>query len=566
MNTLELVIFEDLPILGRAMVRGEGGARGATARGRIAGRSRLPVNGIDHAASSGRTASVGELRARVVDERTLELLERHRRGEDAFVADRGWLVRRSLLAADVLALSLTFVIVQLAIGVASQQDDRYPMLPELLFFLATLPLWVVVAKLHGLYDRDEDRADNTTADDLVGVLHVLTIGIWVVFATAAVSHIANPAPLKFLMFWGSAIVLVTLARAGARAVCRRHAAYIQNTLIIGAGEVGQTVAATLLRHPEFGINVVGFIDSAPKEPRGDVVHIPVLGEIWDVPDLVSEFAVQRVIIAFSGDSDEETLGLMRALKSSNVRVDVVPRLFELVPPSADIHMVEGLPLIGLPRPGLSRSSMLLKRTLDVVISIFALVLLSPFLAAISVLIKLDSRGPVLFRQLRMGQGERKFTIYKFRTMVQDAEERKAEVAHLNKHARTGCDARMFKIPGDPRTTRIGSLLRRYSIDELPQLINVVRGEMSLVGPRPLILGEYYHVDNWGRRRLDLRPGMTGLWQVLGRDSIPFEEMIRLDYQYVTTWSLSGDLWVLLRTFPNLGRGDRQPLSPVTARR
>ena len=269
-----------------------------------------------------------------------------------------------------------------------------------------------------------------------------------------------------------------------------------------------------------------------------------------------------MIIAFSGDSHEDTLELMRELKDFDVRVDLVPRLFELVPPTADIHMLEGMPLIGLPRPRLSRSSMLLKRALDVAVSALGLVLLSPLLIAIAVLIKLDSPGPVLFRQLRMGQGERKFTIYKFRTMVQDAEARKRDVAHLNKHARNGGDPRMFKIPDDPRITRVGSFLRRYSLDELPQLINVLRGEMSLVGPRPLILGEHYHVDDWGRRRLDLKPGITGLWQVLGRDAIPFEEMIKLDYRYVTTWSLWGDLWLILRTFPILGKGEKPLPQPA----
>src|SRR5262249_44957509 len=148
-----------------------------------------------------------------------------------------------------------------------------------------------VAKLYGLYDRDEDRADNTTADDLLGVLHVVTIGTWVVYATATVSHLADPAPLKFLAFWGLAIVLVTLARATARAVCRRQAAYIQNALIVGAGEVGQKIAETFLRHPEFGINVVGFIDSSPKEPRSEVVHIPILGQLQDVPSLIRELQI-----------------------------------------------------------------------------------------------------------------------------------------------------------------------------------------------------------------------------------------------------------------------------------
>jgi lipopolysaccharide/colanic/teichoic acid biosynthesis glycosyltransferase len=176
-----------------------------------------------------------------------------------------------------------------------------------------------------------------------------------------------------------------------------------------------------------------------------------------------------------------------------------------------------------------------------------LLLLAPLFAFVGIAIKLDSRGPVFFRQTRMGRGDRMFRIYKFRSMATDADARKSEVAHLNKHL--DGDTRMFKISDDPRTTHLGRILRRTSIDELPQLINVVRGEMSLVGPRPLILDEDQHVGGWARHRLDLKPGMTGLWQVLGRDDIPFEEMVGLDYRYVTIWSLSNDLMLLARTLP-----------------
>ena len=164
----------------------------------------------------------------------------------------------------------------------------------------------------------------------------------------------------------------------------------------------------------------------------------------------------------------------------------------------------------------------------------------------------------------MGLGEKPFVMMKFRTMWRDAEERKHEVASLNKHARPGGDPRMFKIPEDPRLTRIGRVLRRYSLDELPQLFNVLRGEMSLVGPRPLILDEHRFVRDWGLRRLSLKPGITGLWQVLGRDAIPFEEMVRLDYFYVTTWSLWSDIRLLVRTFPMLGKGERRPPSALTS--
>jgi lipopolysaccharide/colanic/teichoic acid biosynthesis glycosyltransferase len=174
---------------------------------------------------------------------------------------------------------------------------------------------------------------------------------------------------------------------------------------------------------------------------------------------------------------------------------------------------------------------------------------------VALLIRLDSRGPTFFRQPRIGANGRPFQIWKFRTMIADADERKAEVAHLNVNRAPGGDPRMFKILDDPRVTRVGRMLRRCSIDEFPQLINVVRGEMSLVGPRPLIPDEHRFVTDWAERRLLLRPGMTGLWQVLGRSEIPFEEMVRLDCVYVNTWSLWSDLRLIARTVPAMVSGN-----------
>jgi exopolysaccharide biosynthesis polyprenyl glycosylphosphotransferase len=232
----------------------------------------------------------------------------------------------------------------------------------------------------------------------------------------------------------------------------------------------------------------------------------------------------------------------------------VPRLFEIVGPGVAIHSVEGLPLVGLPTLRLSRTSQFFKRALDVSLSAIGLVLLSPVFAYIALRIKLDSPGPVFFRQLRMGSGERPFRMFKFRTMLADADARRAEVKHLNMHAQNGGDSRMLKVADDPRVTEFGRMLRRTSLDELPQLINVLRGEMSLVGPRPLPLDEDELVEDWGRQRLTLKPGITGLWQVSGRSSIPFGEMVNLDYLYVSGWSLWGDLRLIARTIPAVFRG------------
>jgi lipopolysaccharide/colanic/teichoic acid biosynthesis glycosyltransferase len=236
-----------------------------------------------------------------------------------------------------------------------------------------------------------------------------------------------------------------------------------------------------------------------------------------------------------------------------VQIDIVPRLFEFVGPGVEIHTVEGLPLLGLPPLRLSRSSRLLKRATDLALTIPTLVVLTPVFALLALMIKVDSPGPVFFRQVRVGTAGRTFRIFKFRSMHADAEERKHEVAHLNRHLAPGGDARMFKIVGDPRVTRVGKLLRRFSLDELPQLLYVVIGEMSLVGPRPLILDEDQYVERWARQRLNLKPGVTGPWQVLGRSEIPFAEMVRLDYLYVTRWSLLCDLRLMALTIPALCR-------------
>jgi exopolysaccharide biosynthesis polyprenyl glycosylphosphotransferase len=212
-----------------------------------------------------------------------------------------------------------------------------------------------------------------------------------------------------------------------------------------------------------------------------------------------------------------------------------------------------MPLLTVPRSAMGRSALRLKRALDLVVGAVAVIVLSPLLAACALAIKLDSPGPVLFRQRRVGRNDEPFEVLKFRSMCADAERQKHEVAGLNYHG-GGTDTGMFKIREDPRVTRVGSFLRRYSLDELPQLFNIVRGEMSLVGPRPLIETEDRQVEGRFRRRLGITPGLTGLWQVHGRSDIPFQEMVSLDYLYVTNWSLWGDVKLLMRTVSAVFRG------------
>ena len=466
---------------------------------------------------------------------------------------RGWLVRRSLAAADVVGLVVAFALGHLVVAEGSATLDRVDPWQEALVFVATLPVWVMLARAYGLYGRDEEQADTSSADDAWGVLNLVTLGTWVFVLGTWLTGLADPNYRRLVVFWGAAIVLVTCGRIVARALVRRSSAYLQNTLIIGAGTVGQLIARKLRQHPEYGLEIVGFVDDNPTELRPDIGDIAVIGGTAHIALCVELLDVERVIVAFSNDSHETTLATIRELETLDVQIDLVPRLFEGVPPESRFHSAEGLTLIALPRARLARSSLALKRALDFAGSLAGLVLLSPLLAAVAVAIKLDSPGPVFFRQTRMGHNGATFRIVKFRTMTVDADARKHEVAHLNKHRHPHGDARMFKVHDDPRTTRVGRILRRTSIDELPQLWNVLVGEMSLVGPRPLILDEHAHVGGWGLKRLELKPGITGLWQVLGRDDIPFGEMVEFDYRYVTGWSLWNDIKLMTRTLPVLLR-------------
>jgi exopolysaccharide biosynthesis polyprenyl glycosylphosphotransferase len=453
-----------------------------------------------------------------------------------------------LLTADLLGLAVGFVVAEAVRGAgADLKVNKLSSADEFFVFLLSLPVCVLIARAYRLYDLDEERADHSTADEVARIFQFVTVSAWLVYLIAYVTQIAHPDYGKIAVFWAASIVAISFFRAGARALCRRSATYIQNTIIIGCGDVGQMVARKLLNHPEYGVHLVGFLDDDPRERLPAVSDIPVLGSMQQLREVIRKLRIERVIVAFSRASHEQTLELLRTSRDLDVQIDVVPRLFEMINPSVDMHSVEGLPLLSVPPARLSKTNRALKRALDIAIGVPSLILVSPVFLVIAIAIKIDSRGPIFFRQVRMGAKDGPFRMWKFRTMGQDADARKHEVAHLNAYLEHSDEPVMFKAKDDPRITRVGGFLRRTSLDEFPQLINVVLGQMSLVGPRPLIPEEDGRIQHWRRRRLDLRPGMTGLWQVLGRNDIPFEEMLQLDYRYVTTWSMSGDLRILLRT-------------------
>ena len=468
---------------------------------------------------------------------------------------RGWLVRRVLLAADVIGLTGAFLLAQL-VAPSSGGLNAVGQKGEWLLFLLVLPLWVIAARLYGLYSRDEERTDNSSIDDFGGVFHLVTIGTCVTFFAGSLSGLVDPNRLKMVIFWLAAVAFMSLGRVLGRIACRRSASYLQNTIVVGSGGLAESIARKVQRHPEYGLQLVGVIDDVVDEDPAneELASLPRFSSLATVPLLARALAVERVIVASPHAEREHVVRLIRELRELDVQIDVVPFFSDVLSRSMDVHSIEGLPLLGLRPARLPRSSLLFKRTMDLTLSALGLLLLAPLFCLIAIAVKLDSKGPVFFRQVRMGHKGKTFRIFKFRTMQLDADERKSAVSHLSKHACAGGDPRMFKIQDDPRVTRVGHFLRSYSLDELPQLLNVFAGDMSLVGPRPLILEEDSFVNDWARHRLDLKPGVTGPWQVLGRDEIPFGEMVELDYSYVTNWSIGGDLRLVLQTVPAVVRG------------
>ena len=460
---------------------------------------------------------------------------------------RGWFMPRMLLLADLAGLCAGVLAITLIWGHGGTEPVSAR--ADLLLLIVALPTWMLVAKLHGLYGRDEERADNSTVDDLVGVFHVVTIVVWVSLLSALLTGLVKPDLPQLATFWALAFAFVTMARGTARAACRRSARYVQNTIIVGAGDIGQLVARKLSKHPEYGLNVVGFVDNAPKSRRSDLDDLTVLGRPEDLQGLIERFEVERVVIAFSNDSAETTLDVVRDLAGFEVQVDVVPRLFELVGPKVNVHTVEGLPLVGLPPARVSVSSRLFKRSVDIVLSGAALLFLAPLLGYIAWRIRRDSRGPVFFRQTRLGLDMREFTALKFRTMKVDTdqEEHRRYIREISGGGSGTNTNGLFKLERRDAITPFGHWLRKTSLDELPQLINVLRGDMSLVGPRPCIPYETETFKAHHFERFLVPAGITGLWQVTARANSTFGEALDMDVAYARGCSAGLDLRLLLRT-------------------
>jgi exopolysaccharide biosynthesis polyprenyl glycosylphosphotransferase len=445
---------------------------------------------------------------------------------------RDALFRRLLVVADVLALAAAFVLTVVLARRSLQLTWAA---------IAGIPILVLCAKLTGLYDRDESLLRKTTLDEAPKLFQLATLCALVTWLMGGLITHRLLDRHEALFLWLSLAGGLILARAASRAIALRVAP-AERCLLIGDPLSAQTIRTKLTGHGGIRAEVVAHLDlDKASSWSTDGFSEPRLAEIRD---LAQTLDVHRAIIAPRGEDAGETLNLVRTLKAVGVRVSVLPRLLEVVGSSVAFDDLGGLTVMGVRRFELSRSSAAVKRAFDLVGASACLLAVSPLMLAAAVAIKLDSRGPVFFRQLRVGRHGKHFHIFKFRTMVRDAEALKESLRDRNE-AQEG----LFKIADDPRVTRVGRFLRSSALDEIPQLLNILRGEMSLVGPRPLVVDEDIRVEGWHRRRLELTPGMTGHWQILGPARVPLREMVAIDYLYVANWSLWTDIKILLRTIP-----------------
>jgi exopolysaccharide biosynthesis polyprenyl glycosylphosphotransferase len=452
---------------------------------------------------------------------------------------RGELLRRLLAAGDWLA-----VIGALGVATAGTTATDIATL-----FWATLfsPVWILVVKLHGLYDNDHRRIRHSTLDELPSLISASAIG------TIALDGLLALTPAGPLAT-GSAIIVGLGALAGsffARAALRflwHRLTGIATGIVVGPAAAADVVARRVSTHPEARLLLIGYL--SPRDDGDAASELPRLGSIADLSRITREQEVERVVVTEQEMGQAAAERLIEECKSAGLALTFLPQYYGLLGPGVELNRLAELPVLDFRFSDPSRSTMALKRVLDLIVSATLLILLSPLVLAISVFILVDSGRPVLFRQRRVGRDGESFTMLKFRTMVCDAEELLGDLIDLKE-----LEEPVFKIVDDPRVTRAGRVLRRASLDELPQLINVLVGDMSLVGPRPEEEAVVALYDERQRSRLAVKPGLTGPMQVYGRGDLTFEERLAMERDYLDNLSVTGDLAILLRTPGAIVRGD-----------
>ncbi len=417
--------------------------------------------------------------------------------------------------------------------------------------LALTLLLLGIYKLSGVYDQPRGAS---WFDEIYRLMTGTATGI--ILVVFVIVFLFRPFFFSRLIFFYAGLlitVLLAFSRLGKRLLrsrLRQRGLGVDRLLIVGAGEVGRTLMRNIVAQPTLGYHIVGFVDDDPDKGCTDIGRFQALGNTSQIPHLVKELAIDEVIITLPWMYHRKIVSIIAQCEREQVRVRIVPDIFQMTLSHLDVEDLGGIPMIGVRDISISGSQLFFKRAMDLTVSLLGVILLMPVFMVIGLIIRLDSPGPVIFTQLRVGKGEQVFACFKFRSMRKGAEDEKEQLLDHNE-----ADGPIFKIRNDPRVTAVGRFLRRTSLDELPQLFNVLMGHMSLVGPRPAIPSEVQRYQSWHKRRLEVAPGITGLWQVSGRSELTFDEQVLLDLYYIENWSPLLDMQILLRTVPKVVLGD-----------
>lgn len=421
------------------------------------------------------------------------------------------------------------------------QVDVWAYFPFTLVLLAILP---VALRLSGVYPYRRGRA---LIEEIYGIGTATTASVMILITA---SLLFRPLLYSRLIFLYTAFFITILLGLNRFVIqwgfsyLRHYGVGVKRMVLVGAGDVGRMVMRTVTARPDLGYQIVGFLDDNPAKGFTDIGPYKALGPVDNLNQVLDGTPLDSVIICLPWQSHRMIQRLLRTCEQFSVRAQVVPDLFQLTKNQVVVDELNGIPLISTRDVSIQGWNLVVKRVFDLVLGGLLGVVSMPLWLLVAMAIKLDSRGPVLYSQTRIGKNGEPFRCYKFRSMVTGADNLRQELGDRNE-----ATGPLFKVRDDPRRTRVGRLIRRFSLDELPQVINVLRGEMSLVGPRPNLPGEVDQYQEWHKKRLTVSPGITGLWQVSGRADLTFDEMVLLDIYYVENWSLTMDLGILARSIP-----------------
>jgi len=424
-----------------------------------------------------------------------------------------------------------------------------------------LPAWILLHGVNGLY---RPRILESKLDQVAGIMKTSTLGCLLVLALGFLTRTDYFFEKRLVLVF-SWVLLLTFSLTGrfvvVRPLLRRRfgtPSRRQRIVVVGAGAEGARFLSRIHESEALNYEVVAFVDDDPAKTGETVGDVPVEGTVDQLPDVASRAQADQVFIAIPSLGQEGTLTMMSRCMRAGLPVRLVNDILHLIVGDTHVETIDGIPTYDIRGDNAPQLSLLIKRTFDIMVAGGLLVLFFPLFLFIAMLIKIFSPGPVLFKQVRAGQYGAEFTMCKFRTMkleTDDSIHREYATNFITgkrlefTDKKRGEDDSVFKMTEDPRITPIGAVLRRTSLDELPQLLNVLKGEMSVVGPRPPIFYELNHYKEWHKKRLRAKPGLTGLWQVSGRSQVPFDEMVLLDLYYIDHWSLKTDLEILFRTIP-----------------